>query len=108
MGKVKRPARRHSNHNDNPKSNSSKVVRRQHSQHKRLQPPKAAAQKASNDVSQQRRLKVPYTKRDNVLLVGEGSSKPQPTPVLKVHLPFLFKSTQLLTRVQETSRSLYP
>ncbi|KAJ4523964.1 hypothetical protein HRR83_002082 [Exophiala dermatitidis] len=32
MGKAKRPARKHSNHHDNPKSAKNAVVRRQHSQ----------------------------------------------------------------------------
>ncbi|KIW70982.1 hypothetical protein PV04_03208 [Phialophora macrospora] len=72
MGKVKRQARKHSNHHDNPSTNKSRVIRRQHSQQQRPQPTKGAGQQASQSGQQHARLKVPFTRYDNVLLVGEG------------------------------------
>ena len=76
MGKVKRQARKHSNHHDAPNPNKSKVSRRQHSQQFKAQPRKHVAQKADNN-AQQARFKVPFTKHDIVLLVGEGKSTNQ-------------------------------
>ena len=66
MGKVKRRARKYSNHHDNPKRNKSAVIGRQHIQ-------KASPQR-KNPGPQQVRVRVPFTKHDNVLLVGEGTS----------------------------------
>ncbi|KAK6365085.1 hypothetical protein LTS17_011563 [Exophiala oligosperma] len=72
MGKVKRQAQRHSNHHDNPRKGNKSISRRQHSQ---KQPPavkKAAATQSAPHGNPQARLKVSFTKFDNVLLVGEG------------------------------------
>jgi len=69
MGKVKRPARKHSNHHDNPQNGRSVVVRRQHSQKQTL------PAKNAQDVKNERPLirpKIPFTKHDNILLLGEG------------------------------------
>ncbi|ETI23555.1 hypothetical protein G647_05357 [Cladophialophora carrionii CBS 160.54] len=72
MGKVKRNARKHSNHHDNPPINKSRVIRRQHSQQPRSQASTRAAQQPSPNGPPHGRLKVPFTAYDNVLLVGEG------------------------------------
>ncbi|EXJ62598.1 hypothetical protein A1O7_03036 [Cladophialophora yegresii CBS 114405] len=74
MGKVKRNGRKHSNHHDNPATNKSKVIRRQHSQHQQPGPQASTrtAQQPSPNGQLHRRPKVPFTAYDNVLLVGEG------------------------------------
>ncbi|EXJ72302.1 uncharacterized protein A1O5_04806 [Cladophialophora psammophila CBS 110553] len=68
MGKVQRQARKH-----NSKFGKSTVVRRQHS-HQPGQPASAVAVASakSHHGRRQARLKVPFTKYDKVLLVGEG------------------------------------
>lgn len=69
MGKVKRAARKHSNHHDNPQNSRNAVVRRQHSQ-KQVLPAKNR-----QDVKTRGppiRPKIPFTKHDNILLLGEG------------------------------------
>ncbi|KIW51552.1 hypothetical protein PV05_10262 [Exophiala xenobiotica] len=71
MGKVKRQAQKHSNHHDNLRKGKAAVVRRQHSQ-KPPQPAKKATSQAATNGTSQGRLNVPFTKHDNVLLVGEG------------------------------------
>jgi len=71
MGKVKRQARKNSNHHDNPSHSKSTVNRRQHSQLPPSKSKRAVAQRAKNRPAQSR-VKVPFTKHDNVLLVGEG------------------------------------
>ncbi|KAJ9603788.1 hypothetical protein H2200_011974 [Cladophialophora chaetospira] len=50
-------------------SNKAKVTRRQHSQQQKAQPKK---QQARQQGQQQVRVKVPFIRNDNVLLVGEG------------------------------------
>ena len=71
MGKVKRQAQKHSNHHDNPRKGKATVVRRQYSQ-KPPQSAKKATSHATTNGTSQGRLNVPFTKHDNVLLVGEG------------------------------------
>lgn len=71
MGKVKRQARKHSNHHDNPSKPKATVNRRQHSQLPPSNSKKSVTQRAKNGPSQVR-VKVPFTRHDNVLLVGEG------------------------------------
>ncbi|KIW16608.1 hypothetical protein PV08_03796 [Exophiala spinifera] len=71
MGKVKRQAQKHSNHHDNPRKGATSISRRQHSQKPPTIVKKAASKPVSHD-NLQGRLKVPFTKFDNVLLVGEG------------------------------------
>lgn len=84
MGKVKRLGRKHSNHHDNPQSTKSKVIRRQHSQIKPHSTKEKAAQAQKNG-SQTPRLRVPFSKHDNLLLVGEGKSE----KVVRFHVDFL-------------------
>ncbi|KAJ9494329.1 hypothetical protein LTR99_002168 [Exophiala xenobiotica] len=71
MGKVKRQAQKHSNHHDNPGKGKATVARRQHSQKPPQSAKKATAHAATNGASQAR-SNVPFTKHDNVLLIGEG------------------------------------
>ncbi|KAI1612265.1 hypothetical protein EDD36DRAFT_281142 [Exophiala viscosa] len=71
MGKNKRQARKHSNHHDNPSKPKSTINRRQHSQLPPSKSNKVVAQRARNGPPQIR-VKVPFTKSDNVLLIGEG------------------------------------
>ena len=72
MGKVKRQARKHSNHHDNSASEKSQVTRRQHSQQVRTKASKHVVSKGKQNGQSQARLKVPFARHDNVLLVGEG------------------------------------
>lgn len=70
MGKVKRQARKHSNHHDNPANGRGAVVRRQYSQKQALPAKNPPAVKNKGPPI---RPKVPFTKYDNVLLLGEGN-----------------------------------
>ena len=72
MGKVKRQARKNSNHHDNPGNNRTTVVRRQHSQKAPQKTPQQTKKSASKNGARPVRVKVSFTKHDNVLLVGEG------------------------------------
>ncbi|OAL35507.1 hypothetical protein AYO20_05126 [Fonsecaea nubica] len=67
MGKVQRQGRKHQHHSTFGKST---VVRRQHSHHPPTKP--KAPSTGSQHGQPQARVKVPFTKNDNVLLVGEG------------------------------------
>ncbi|EXJ83826.1 hypothetical protein A1O1_07453 [Capronia coronata CBS 617.96] len=71
MGKVNRPARKHSNHHDNPKTTKAALSRRQHSQ-KAPHSKKKVVSSHGKDGPAKAGLKVPFTRQDNVLLVGEG------------------------------------
>ncbi|KIX10092.1 uncharacterized protein Z518_01173 [Rhinocladiella mackenziei CBS 650.93] len=71
MGKVKRQDRRRSNHHDNPKYGKPTIIRRQHSQTTAQRTKKGASQ-LSKHGPPPIRAKVPFTKHDNILLVGEG------------------------------------
>jgi 25S rRNA (uracil2634-N3)-methyltransferase len=75
MGKTKRAARHHSNHHDAPKSTKStksNVVRRQHSQQNKILRLKKFGGQSQSNGQPQARPKIPFTRHDNVLLVGEG------------------------------------
>ncbi|KEF61836.1 uncharacterized protein A1O9_03407 [Exophiala aquamarina CBS 119918] len=102
MGKVKRPARKHSNHHDSPQNSRSAVVRRQHSQKQAL-PAKNAQEFKSRGAPL--RPKIPFTKHDNILLLGEGNFSF--TLALKLHHKFYHViSTCFDTR--ETLHTKYP
>lgn len=76
MGKVKRQARKNSNHHDSSASKKSpKVNRRQHSQQQKSRGSKPVGSKLKKIEQTQARLKVPFSKHDNVLLVGEGKAR---------------------------------
>lgn len=89
MGKNKRQKQKpkksnNTNHHDNPNRARNTVVRRQHSQQKpnplknKITPTSVQQGKASsssektNIQNQQQKRKIPFTKADQVLLVGEG------------------------------------
>jgi len=75
MGKVKKQVKRNTNHHDNPKHARKPINRRQHSQNtpqKQTSKPGTEGQNGSNGQRQSRRLKVPFERKDRVLLVGEG------------------------------------
>lgn len=74
MGKAKRHEKAH-NKPHSAKSAGQNIRKRQHSQHGILNRPVKAATTPSlpkKDVNHPQKLKVPFTKSDRILLVGEG------------------------------------
>lgn len=71
MGKIKRQARKHSNHHDNPSKSRARVTGKSNNQKSPHHARQAIAQIASK-ASTPSRVKIPFGKHDNVLLVGEG------------------------------------